>query len=33
MDVRGMGEFAKMPGSSIAGRDAVGWVTHFLNAA
>src|SRR4051794_29878243 len=25
--------FAKMAGSSIAGRDAAGWVTDFLNAA
>ena len=25
--------FARMTGSSIAGRDAAGWVTDFLNAA
>jgi hypothetical protein len=25
--------FARMTGSSIAGRDAAGWVTEFLNAA
>ena len=33
VDPRGMGRFALMAGSSIAGRDAVGWVTHFVNAA
>jgi hypothetical protein len=33
LDVRGLGRFAGMTGSSIAGRSAVDWVTHFLNAA
>jgi hypothetical protein len=33
VDVRGLGRFAEMAGSSIAGRSAVGWVTHFLNAS
>jgi hypothetical protein len=32
-DLRGLGQFARMAGSSIAGLDSVGWVTHFLNAA
>jgi hypothetical protein len=29
----GLFRFARMTGSSIAGRDAAGWVTDFLNAA
>ena len=29
----GLARFARMSGSSIAGRDAAGWVTDFLNAA
>lgn len=29
----GLFRFAQMTGSSIAGRDAAGWVTDFLNAA
>jgi hypothetical protein len=33
IDVRGLGRFAGMAGSSIAGRSAVDWVTHFLNAS
>lgn len=33
IDPRGTGRFARMAGSSIAGRDAVAWVTHFLNAS
>ena len=33
LDVRGLGQFAAMAGSSIAGRSAVDWVTHFLNAS
>jgi len=33
VDVRGLGGFAGMAGSSIARRSAVDWVTHFLNAS
>ena len=33
VDARGLGRFAGMAGSSIAGRSAVDWVTHFLNAS
>jgi hypothetical protein len=33
LDARGLGRFAGMAGSSIAGRSAVDWVTHFLNAS
>jgi hypothetical protein len=33
VDARGVGRFAGMAGSSIAGRSAVDWVTHFLNAS
>jgi hypothetical protein len=29
----GLFRFARMTGSSIAGRDAAGWVTDFFNAA
>jgi hypothetical protein len=32
-DPAGIGRFARMAGSSIAGRDAATWVTHFLNAS
>jgi hypothetical protein len=33
IDLRGLGQFAGMAGSSIAGRSSVDWVTHFLNAS
>jgi len=33
IDVQGLGRFAAMAGSSIAGRSSVDWVTHFLNAS
>jgi len=33
VDVRGLGGFAGMAGSSIARRSAANWVTHFLNAS
>jgi hypothetical protein len=33
IDQPGLIGFAKMAGSSIAGRDAAAWVTDFLNAA
>jgi len=33
VDLPGTGRFAQMAGSSIAGRDAVAWITHFLNAS
>jgi hypothetical protein len=33
IDVHGLGRFAGMAGSSIAGRSSVDWVTHFLNAS
>jgi hypothetical protein len=32
-DLRGLGQFARMADSSIAGHAAIAWVTHFLNAA
>jgi hypothetical protein len=32
VDPGGLGRFVRMAGSSIAGRDAAAWVTHFLNA-
>jgi len=33
IDPGGMARFARVAGSSIAGRDAAAWVTHFLNAS
>jgi hypothetical protein len=33
IDVQGLGRFAAMAGSSIAGRSSVDWVTHLLNAS